>query len=79
MLTLRLAHKSRQKEAGSERDVVCEVEARVVGAVAHQMNALPAGVIVRIEGFIAVRNARSNIPVLHVRTFELLEGNQNGI
>ncbi|MDQ8023177.1 MAG: primosomal replication protein N [Moraxellaceae bacterium] len=78
VVKFRVGHKSKQVEGEAEREVSCEIEASAIGALAHQINALPPGSLLRLEGFLASRSLKSKMPVLHVRTVELLEGTQNG-
>jgi primosomal replication protein N len=75
----RIEHASRLVEAGIEREVSCEIEVRAIGPVAHRINAVPLGSQMAIEGFLAAKSVRSRYPVLHVRTFELLEGMNHGL
>ncbi len=74
----RVEHVSRQIEAEVERDVTCEIEACAVGPLASQMNAVPVGTQMVLEGFLAARSARNRKLVLHVRSIELLEGMNHG-
>lgn len=74
VLEFRIEHGSRQMEAGIERDVSCEVVVRAIGPVAQQIEMVALGSGMRIEGFLSARSVRNRLPVLHVRTFELLEG-----
>lgn len=74
MLEFRIAHLSRQMEAGAEREVACELTVRAVGPAAQQIEVVALGSSMLIEGFIAAKSARNRTLVLHVRTFELLEG-----
>lgn len=73
-----LAHRSRQWEAGVEREVSCEVKAVAVGEVARMVAVASPGVLVRVSGFIAARSLKSRTPVLHVNTVEFLEGMNHG-
>ena len=74
VLDFRIEHSSRQMEAGIERDVSCEVVVRAIGPVAQQIEMVTLGSVMRIDGFLSARSVRNRLPVLHVRTFELLEG-----
>jgi primosomal replication protein N len=74
VLDFRIEHSSRQMEAGIERDVSCEVVVRAIGPVAQQIEMVALGSAMRIDGFLSARSVRNRLPVLHVRTFELLEG-----
>ncbi|NSL54364.1 primosomal replication protein N [Uliginosibacterium sp. IMCC34675] len=75
VLELRIEHQSRQMEAGAEREVSCELSVRAVGPAAQQIEVVAPGSRIAIEGFLAAKSARNRAPVLHIRTFELLEGN----
>ena len=75
MLEFRIEHLSRQMEAGTEREVSCELTIRALGPAAQQIEVVALGSTMLIEGFIAAKSAKNRAPVLHVRTFELLEGN----
>ena len=72
-LQLRIAHLSRQQEAGRERQVECEAQALAFGAVASALAKLAPGTKVQLAGFLDRRNARDAQPVPHVIAFELLE------
>ena len=74
VLDLRIEHGSRQIEAEVERDVSCELAVRAVGAIAQQLEVVALGASMKIEGFLGAKSAKNRSPVLHVRTFELLEG-----
>lgn len=75
VLELRIEHQSRQMEAGAEREVSCELSVRAIGPAAQQIEVVAPGSKLAIEGFLAAKSARNRAPVLHIRTFELLEGN----
>jgi primosomal replication protein N len=66
LLNLRLAHKSRQMEAGHEREVECEVNAVVIGETALGMSRLQAGQQVRVSGFLSRKNRMSTQLIMHV-------------
>lgn len=78
VLDCRIEHSSRQEEAGVERDVACEVPVRVIGPAARQFEQLPLGCELIVEGFLNARSARQRTPLLHIRTFELMEGIHHG-
>lgn len=75
VLEIRIEHQSRQMEAGAEREVSCELGIRAIGPAAQQIEVVALGSTLAIEGFLAAKSARNRAPVLHIRTFELLEGN----
>jgi len=78
VLDCRIEHTSRQEEAGLERDVGCEMPVRVVGPMAQQFEKLPLGCELIVEGFLNARSAKHRAPLLHIRTFELMEGIHHG-
>jgi primosomal replication protein PriB len=78
VLDCRVEHVSRQEEAGAERDVGCELPVRVIGPLALQFEKLPLGAHLLLEGFLNARSAKQRTPVLHIRTFELMEGIHHG-
>ncbi|MFN3983985.1 MAG: primosomal replication protein N [Rhodocyclaceae bacterium] len=74
----KLAHSSRQDEAGQLRDVSVELEAVALGDLAAVLAASRPGMLLRVSGFLAARSLRSRSPVLHLNKIEFLEGNENG-
>jgi primosomal replication protein N len=74
VLEFSIEHLSRQIEAGVEREVSCELTIRALGPIAQQIEVVALGSRMKIEGFVAAKSAKNRSPVLHVRTFELLEG-----
>jgi primosomal replication protein N len=78
ILEFRIAHLSRQIEAGLEREVRCELSAMLVGEAALSAQSLRPGQKLRLTGFLAARSARHTGLVMHVNTIELLEGTENG-
>jgi primosomal replication protein N len=74
-----LVHSSRQLEAGSERQVECEVSCVALGQMAQLLAATKVGDGIRVGGFLAARSLKRRTPVLHVNTVEFVEGNQDGI
>lgn len=78
VLDCRIEHASRQEEAGIERDVGCDLPVRVIGPLALQFEKLALGCSLVVEGFLVARSAKQRTPVLHIRTFELMEGIHHG-
>jgi primosomal replication protein N len=70
VLEFRLAHASRQTEAGAERAVECEMDGVGLGETALQLAGFAPGAAVSVTGFIARRSVRSNWPVLHATAVE---------
>ncbi|MEC5388042.1 primosomal replication protein N [Uliginosibacterium sp. H3] len=73
----KIRHTSVQIELEVERNVSCEMSVLAIGPLASQITALPMGVEMLLEGFLAARSARHQTPVLHVTKFELLEARNN--
>ena len=74
VLGFKIRHASSQLELEVERSVSCEVNAQAIGPLAQQIAAMPMGLTMLLEGFLAARSAKNQSPVLHVQKFELLEG-----
>ena len=79
VLEFRIAHASRQIEAGLPRQVECEATAVALGQTAEFLAAAPLGSAVAASGFLAARGLRSRQLVLHVTNIEFLEGSEHGI
>ena len=79
VLEFLLTHASRQVEAGSERQVECEMSCVAVGDPARVLDSAAVGDVVRVGGFLAARSLKRRSPILHVNTVEFVEGNQDGI
>ena len=73
-----LKHESRQVEAGVPRDVSVELQAVALGGLAAVLATATPGMTMRATGFLAAKNLRSRIPVLHLNKIEFLEGTKNG-
>lgn len=73
-----IAHRSQQTEAGSPRQVECDIQALAVGQTAQWLQAARPGATLRIGGFLAARSRNSRQPRLHITTIEFVEGNQDG-
>ena len=68
-----LAHRSTQREAGTERRLEFDMAVRFAGAAANRVAAMPMGRPLRVRGFLAPRRRQSRQLVLHVNAFELIE------
>ena len=79
MTGLVLGHESRQVENGIERNVMCELQAVALGEMARALSAAVAGMEVEAAGFLAAKNQRSKMPVLHITNIKFVEGNENGL
>ncbi len=73
LINFRLAHRSRQLEAGFKRQVECEMNGVAVGDTALAISRMQAGQAVRIEGFLNRKNRMSAQLILHVTKAELLK------
>lgn len=76
VLSFRLQHESLQVELEVERKTTCELAALAMGPLAQQLAAMPMGLTMVVEGFLAARSAKNQNPVLHVQKFELLDSSQ---
>ena len=65
-ITLKIRHVSTQQEAGSQRQVQCEIPALALGAAAQQASGLKLGQRVKAEGFLAQRSLRNMQLVMHI-------------
>jgi len=73
VLNFRVAHQSRQTEAGFKRQVDCEVLSVAMGEVAQALSRVREGQRVRIAGFLNRKNRMSAQLILHVTNAELLK------
>jgi len=65
-MEMKIRHVSTRTEAGTQRQVQCEVPALALGGAAEQANLLKMGQQVRAEGFLAQRSLRSTQLVMHI-------------
>lgn len=73
-MTFRVAHGSRQAEAGAERQVELELACVAVEEVARSIAAAPLGIAVQLAGFLAPKGKSTRTPVLHATQIEFIEG-----
>ena len=73
LVSFRLAHKSRQIEAGYKRQVDCEINGMAIGEVAVTVSRMKQGHMVSLEGFLNRKNRMSSQLVLHVTTAQTLK------
>lgn len=73
VLKFRLAHVSRQCEAGRDRTVGCEIDALAFGDIAARLAACPPESPLRLTGFLDRMSARNPMPNLHVTEFEIIK------
>lgn len=72
-LNLTLGHRSRQIEAGMEREVECEVQVVALGELAQQTVRCKVEDGIKIQGFLARKSRNSTQLVLHANRIELIE------
>jgi len=72
-LNLTLTHCSRQVEAGTEREVECEVAVVAFGETAQQAARCGVGDGMRVLGFLARKSRNSSHLVLHANRIEFTE------
>ena len=65
-IEMKIRHASTRTEAGTQRQVQCEVPALALGKAAEQAALLKPGQQVKAEGFLAQRSLRSTQLVMHV-------------
>jgi primosomal replication protein N len=68
---LKIRHVSTQQEAGTTRQLQCEIPALALGAAAQQASKLRLGQRVRAEGFLAQRSLRNVQLVMHIDNITL--------
>ncbi|HMM72137.1 MAG TPA: primosomal replication protein N [Rhodocyclaceae bacterium] len=66
----RIAHRSRQVEAGIGRDVACQAEVVAVGDMAVQLATARLGSQLALRGFLAPRRRGGRALALHVNEIE---------
>jgi len=72
-LNLSINHRSRQVEAGMEREVECEVPVVALGDQAQQAARCKVGDGLKVQGFLARKSRNSSYLVLHANRIELIE------
>jgi primosomal replication protein N len=73
VLQCHIQHEGVASEAGSERKVMCRVEAVAIGEIASRLAMLEAGTMIETRGFLAqaaVRGAHANQLIFHITHFE---------
>jgi primosomal replication protein N len=79
VVEFRLAHLSKQMEAGLSRRVECEMACVALGLPARLISQLVPGQGLRVVGFVSAKSAKNRSIRLHVEEMEILEGMENGI
>jgi len=77
ILKFRLAHRSRQVEAGAFREVSCELDAVAVDADARLLASTALGSELKISGFLDRRGKAGKALVLHAAKIERITINCN--
>ena len=72
-LNLTLGHRSRQVEAGMEREVECEIAVMAMGDLAQQTSRCKIGDGLKVQGFLARKSRNSSYLVLHANRIELTD------
>ncbi|MDD5403788.1 MAG: primosomal replication protein N [Sulfuricella sp.] len=72
-LNLTLGHRSRQMEAGMQREVECEIAVLAMGEIAQQAASCKVGDSLKVQGFLARKSRNSTHLVLHASKIELTE------
>jgi len=70
-IALKIRHASTQQEAGTQRQVQCEIPALALDAAARQASSMQLGQRVKVEGFLAQRSLRNTQLVLHINNITL--------
>jgi primosomal replication protein N len=78
LLHFRIVHRSRQVEAGIERQVECELQGVALGEVAVAMARFGPGQRVRVSGFLDRKNRMSVQPILHTTEAQILKEERHG-
>ena len=65
-IEMKIHHASTREEAGSMRQVQCDVPALALGEAAKQAARFEPGQQVKVEGFLARRSMRSTQLVMHI-------------
>jgi primosomal replication protein N len=73
-----IGHASEQEEAGMPRRIECEMNCVAMGTGAGLLGAAMLGTRLAITGFLAAKSLKNRTPVLHVKSIEFQEGNENG-
>lgn len=72
-LNLTLGHRSRQVEAGMEREVECEMAVMALGEMAQQASRCKVGDSLKVQGFLTKKSRNSSYLVLHANRIELTD------
>ena len=70
-IAMKIRHASTQVEAGTERQVQCEVPALALGEAAQLAARLQTGQHIKVQGFLAQRSLRNTQLVLHIEKIKL--------
>jgi len=68
----KLDHRSSQLEAGTQRQIVCELHVIAIADMAKKFLSFGIGNNVKLTGFLASKSRLSNQLVLHANTIEAI-------
>jgi len=74
VLEIWLSHHSKQREAGFDRMVQCEIQAVMIGDIAREWSGKLAGQLVNLTGFLSQRSMKNPRLVLHIEYAEFVKG-----
>lgn len=60
------------------RRVECDMNCVALGSVAGMVGSAGLGAELTVIGFLAAKSLKNRTPVLHVKSIEFQEGNENG-
>ncbi|MDO9243661.1 MAG: primosomal replication protein N, partial [Rhodocyclaceae bacterium] len=73
VIEFRVVHASEQSEAGTSRNVECELACVALGPTALLLKEASPGTGLTVSGFLAAKSLKQKMPVLHVTMIEFAE------
>jgi len=73
VIEFRVVHASEQMEAGTARNVECELACVALGPTARLLKEASPGTELTVSGFLAAKSLKQKTPVLHVTMIEFAE------
>lgn len=73
VIEFRVVHASEQMEAGTARNVECELACVALGPTALLLKEASPGTEFTVSGFLAAKSLKQMMPVLHVTMIEFAE------
>lgn len=73
VIEFRVVHASEQSEAGTSRNVECELACVALGPTALLLKEASPGTAFTVSGFLAAKSLKQKMPVLHVTMIEFAE------